>query len=228
MKVVVNVRRTDASPTIRRVKKWGDPLIGDTAQLPPSTGYSNFQVVKTATFGSDGKPFFNDLARYQLVDRVFLEDLQYPSDGYTVKQKMNWLVNDDLNKNGAKYERPYWTAGEPRLYFGPLVFGGQLVQLGESVTRNGVLPSDPPGRPPYPILFHRLIGLRKSEFARARNREITHKSHPHLIQRATEAGRNNVYIEFPRGEIFHPVWSDIDFPCNYGDGKLWVADAFLE
>lgn len=226
MTITVTIRRQSAAtpPTIRRVRKWGDPLIGDTAKLPASTGYSNFQVVKTATFGSDGKPFFNDLARYQLVDREFLESLQYASDGYTVKQKMNWLVNDDMNKNSATYERPYWTKGEPRLYFGPLVFGGQLVQLGESVTRNGVFPNEPTGTPDHPILFHRLVGMRRSQMAMG----LTHGSHPHLIQRATEAGKNNVYIEYPRGEIFHPVWSDIDWPCNYGDGRLWVADAFLE
>ncbi|HKI55299.1 MAG TPA: hypothetical protein VJ987_14330 [Anaerolineales bacterium] len=209
----------DPQPSIdvRKLRKWGDPvmvdLMGADTELINST---NFQVVQTATIGDDGKPFFNCINRFQKnLDYDYLESLQYPSDGYTVQQKMNWLVNYKTHGVSA-----YWMKDSPILYFGPLVFGGQFVQLGETITVNGKYPN----RDDYEdIEFRRLIGLRRSDFGK-----YTYQTHPHLIQRATAAYRMNKYTEYPRGEIFHPVWSDLDYPANYGDGKLWVASALLD
>ena len=211
IKIRVN---TPSFQDVYTLRKWGDPVLIDllgatTDNLNPP---SNFQVIKTATIGADGKPFFNDIKRFQVVDYNYLKSLQY-ADDYTVQQKMNWLVNVD-----GEGVRPYWMKGTSILYFGPLVFGGQKVQLGETMSAVGQYPN----RDRQEIItFRRLIGVRK-------NQNVTYKTHPHLIQHATEAGRDNKYNEFPRGEIFHPVWSDIDHPANYGDGKLWIAVEFLE
>lgn len=224
MKVTIKFGSPDTR-LIRRVRKWGDPIIVEllsatTAGLNPP---SNFQVIKTCTLGDNGRPFFNDIARFQVVDYNYLKSLQYPSDGFTVDQKMNWLVNHEYDESGI-ISRPYWIAkGQCR--FGPLVFGGQLVQIDpQPITVTGRYPGHDRSEL---MIIHRLIGVRHSEFGK-----YTYATHPHYIQHATEAyragGVDDVYNEYPRGEIFHPVWSDIDFPANYGDGKLYIPAAFLE
>jgi hypothetical protein len=205
---------------IYRVRKWGDPVVadlmgGDTNMLPkPDEG--NFQVIQTASIGGDGKPFFNCINRFQKdLPLSYLESIQYPSEGYTVSQKMNWLIN--YPTHGVS---PYWMKDSPTLYFGPLVFGGQLVQLGEQITVNGKYPN----RDKFePITFRRVIGVRKSELGK-----YTYTTRPDKIQRATSAHHPNIYSQHPKGEIFHPVWSDIDWPTNYGDGKMWLAVRLLE
>jgi hypothetical protein len=121
---------------------------------------------------------------------------------------------------GSDKGHPYFERGGG-LGFGPLVFGGQKIQIDPvPVVKWGRYPGRDKDES---IAFHRLIGLRRADFGK-----YTHLTHPHFIQRCTAAGNGNVYSEFPKGEIFHPVWSDIDFPANVGDGKLWIAAAFLE
>lgn len=201
------------------VRKWGDPVLVDL--MGSSTAIvntSNFQVVQTASIGSNNKPFFNCVSRFQFPDYNYLESLQYPSDGYTVEQKMRWLVYYD-----GKARSPYWMDGSPILYFGPLVFGGQKVQLGETIVKLGKYPNRDYEES---IEFRRVIGVRRADFGK-----YSYTKEPWYIQRATAANRTPVedsYTEFPRGEIFHPVWSDIDFPTNYGDGRMWLATRLVE
>jgi hypothetical protein len=95
-----------------------------------------------------------------------------------------------------------------------------LVKLGETLYKIGRYPNKTKEEL---IKFRRVIGLRKVDFGK-----YTYATHPHLIQRATSAHHPNKYTEHPRGEIFHPVWSDIDYPTNYGDGKMWLAVDLLE
>lgn len=214
----ISIRISDASPNqeVYRVRKWGDPVLVDLLGADVNlVGVDNFQVVKTATIGGDGKPYFNDISRTQTVDYAYLESLQI-DDEYTVEKKMNWLINRD-----GIGRRPYWMNGTSNLYFGPLVFGGQLVKLGEEMSAWGQYPNR--SKEEW-IRFRRLIGIRRADFGK-----YTYDNSPHFVQRCTEAiGTDNKYNEFVRGEVFHPVWSDLDFPANYGDGKLWLAVEFLE
>lgn len=217
---------------IYRVRKWGDPVLVDMLGADVNLiNVLNFQVVKTATFNEKGIPNFNDISRFQILDRSAQDHLQavQPDDyaifGFTLKTKMNWLIGD---ASAGKPSRPYWTKNnDGRLYFGPLVFGGQLVQVQTGSTgkpvqywRTGQYPNRQQNES---ILFYRLITLQRSQWG-----QVTHESHPWLIQRATQAGRDNKYDEFPKGAIHHPVWSDVEYPANYGDGRLYIAAAFLE
>lgn len=227
--ITIYIRRAERSSTplnVRMVRKWGDPALVDRLNASAANVGDNFQVVKTATFGSNGEPFFNDISRYQIVDYDFLRDIQiddYSTYGFTLQQKMNWLVNHDLQGSPS---RPYWIH-DGRLEFGPLVFGGQLIQIDPTpIVRVGQFPARDRKEN---ITFYRLLGLRKSQMADVRAGRITHRSHPWLIQRATEAiGRDNKYNDIVRGEVFHPVWSDLDWRANYGDGLLYIAGDFLE
>lgn len=204
---------------IYTVRKWGDPVLVDL--MGSSTAIvntSNFQVVQTASIGDNEKPFFNCVSRFQITDYDYLESLQYPSDGYTVEQKMRWLVYYD-----GKARSPYWMDGTPILYFGPLVFGGQKVMLGETIVKWGKYPNR--GSEEW-IELRRVLGVRRADFGK-----YSYAKEPWFIQRATVAYRTpteDYYFEYPRGEIFHPVWSDLDYPTNYGDHKMWLATRLVE
>lgn len=219
MKIRVNVRTSSAQGAIRRVRKWGDPVLIDLLGADVNlVGTTNFQVVKLATIDGRGQPFFNDIAQFQTVDYDFLYSLQYPSDGFTVQQKMNWLVNHDLA--GGAPSRPYWIV-DGKLQFGTMVFGGQLVEIDPaSETYIGQYPNR---EGQEPIEMYRLLGMRKAEMGL-----VSYATYPHKVQRGTEAGRDNGYNDHPRGEIFHPVWDSRDWKANHGDGQLWIARAFLE
>lgn len=214
MKITVTISDVNPNPSnVYRVRKWGDRVLVDLLGATTALVGDNFQVVKTASLSDNGAPEFNDIARVQIVDEVYLTEIQC-ADEYTVESKMNWLINID-----GKGVRPYWKDGGERLKFGPFVFGGQWVQLGEEITVRG----DYPNKPDQWITMRRVIGLRKADMAK-----VSHTSHPYLIQRCTEVYGKDVYNDAPRGIIYHPVWSDEDFPVNYGDGKMWLPVEFLE
>lgn len=204
-----------------RTRSYIDPLM---MALQGGVTSSNFQVVKLASFGRNNAPFFNDIAKFQTVDYDILRSYQFAEDKPygTISHKMNWLCNHDLSGTPS---RPYWI-NEGKLQFGTILFGQQLVRV----------QTDENGKPveyvrfgAYPaktteewITFFRVVGIRKHEI-----KIITHQNHPWLVQQCTaiEGGRET---DKPRGVVhFHPVWSDIDWPTNYGDGRLYVARDFL-
>jgi hypothetical protein len=224
--ITIKIQRAPAviKNDIFRVRKWGDPIMvalqgADVNQV----GTTNFQVIKTASFGNLNEPYFNCIFRWQRfseggIEMTYLRSLQHDKDGFTINQKMNWLIGDATD---GVPERPYWFNGDGWVYFGPLLFGGQLVKVDPTpIWRVGEFPKTGVREN---IKFYHVIGVRKSEFGK-----YSHKTHPWFIQHATGAGRNNQYDEYPKGEIFHPVWSDIDYPTNFGDGRIYIAEKFLE
>ena len=209
---------------IRTLRKWGDPILIEL--LGASTaivGKSNFQVVKLASVNTNGIADFNDVANTQRVDYQYLRSLQYaqPSSPFgSIDQIMNWLVN-----HGGTATRPYWMKGTPTLYFGTIGFGGQKIEVDANIE---YIPGDYPAvEKRETIPFRKIYGLRKSEMSAG----YTYATHPHKIQRATEARQNppDTYSDTPRGtEILHPVWDWRDWPPYPHGGALYIADAFLE
>jgi len=197
-------------------------LNADTNALPYSP-QSNFQAVQLSTFDSKGYAWWGAVSQFQIVDREFLRSLQHDKDGFSVQQKMNWLGE------GSERGRPYFEVGE-NLAFGTIVFGGQLIRVesenGKPVEywRRGKYPNQ--SREESDILFYKLQGIRRADFSKG----YTYDSRPYLIQRATSAYPGNAYVEFSRGEIFHPVWDTRDFSHNERtrDAGLYIAAAFLE
>ncbi|MDL1909709.1 hypothetical protein FBQ81_03295 [Chloroflexi bacterium CFX6] len=211
---------------VYRTRSYIDPVMMD---LQGGVTTSNFEVVKLASFDRNGIPFFNDIAKFQTPDYAFLRSLQFEEPGYygTIERKMNWLVNHTLS--GAP-TRPYWMverAGKMELQFGTILFGNQLCQV--ETDGNGQ-PVEYVRRGQYParanqemITFYRVIGMRRWQMG-----QVTHQTHPWLIQQCT-AIEGGASTDRPRGVVhYHPVWSDIDWPSNYGDGRNYVAKEFLQ
>lgn len=210
-------------PGVFRTRSYIDPVM---MELQGGVTSSNFQVVKLASFDRNGVPFFNSIAKWQLPDYQFLKGLQFdePGEFGTVERKMNWLVNHDLDEGGTP-SRPYWMKNG-QFRFGTILFGEQLCRVqtdedGKPVEyiRRGQFPAK--GYDEW-ITFYRVVGLRRHEMG-----SVTHESHPWLVQQCTaiEGGKGT---DKPRGVVhYHPVWSDIDWTTNYGDGRLYVAKEFL-
>lgn len=206
-----------------RTRSYIDPVM---MALQGGVSSSNFQVVKLASFDKNGIPFFNDIAKFQVVEYGNLWTLQYdePGEFGSVEKKMNWLCNHEMTETSTP-SRPYWIVKD-QTRFGTILFGEQLCRVqtdedGDPVEyiRRGQFPAK--GYDEW-ITFYRVVGLRRHEMG-----SVTHESHPWLVQQGTaiEGGKGT---DRPRGVVhYHPVWSDIDYPTNYGDGRLYVARDFL-
>lgn len=203
-----------------RTRSYIDPLM---MELQGGVKTSNFEVVKLASFDRNGVAFFNDIAKYQIADYGFLKGLQFEEGGEygSIDRKMRWLVNHE-----GSGERPYWMKGTTTLYFGTILFGRQLVQV---ETDGEGKPVEYVRRGKYPardveemIAFYRVIGMRRWQMG-----DVSHTKTPWLVQQCTaiEGGKAT---DTPRGAVhYHPIWSDVDWPTNYGDGRNYVAKDFL-
>lgn len=202
---------------IKRVRKWGDPVLIDLLAADVNLiGTTNFQAVQLSTVDR-GRAWFGAVSQFQpSIDREYLRSIQKADASFTVQQKMNWMGE------GSTKGRPYFEKSSG-LAFGTIVFGGQLIEIDPQEYR---FKCQYPNRDKddYNQLFYRINGFRKADIGKG----YTYATHPHLIQRATAAYDNNHYEEFPRGEIFHPVWDCRDWPANERDGILYIAAAFLE
>jgi hypothetical protein len=211
------------------VRKWGDPAMKSLMGYDTDVVGGNFQVV--ALFTPNGE--FGAVSQFQILETTamtLLQSLQQAGDGFTFAEKMNWLCNDGEG-------RPYWTVGGKwsdglwsRFLFGTLVFGGQKI----AVEMAGGLPVEYTFFSKYKtetakhnIVFYKLLGLRLVDIPFVNSGAISHATHPHLIQKAAAANTGNVYDDTPRGTIYHPVWSPLDWTSNNGDA-LYIAKAFLE
>lgn len=186
---------------------------------------SNFEVVKLASFLENGDAFFNDIAKFQVVDYSHLRSLQYdePGDYGSVEKKMNWLCNH-YPMSGAP-SRPYWQKVQGQTRFGTILFGRQQVKV-ETI---GGTPVVYTRYAKYPardtkeyIDFYHVEGTPRSQMG-----SISHASHPWYIQQCTaiEGGKPT---DTPRGAVhYHNVWNDEDYPPTEGTGN-YIAVAFLQ
>lgn len=232
------LRLSVAEPTATQVpagvfttRKYGDPemvrLMGlDTKAM----GTSNFQNI--ALFSTVAG--FGSVSQFQRLDKAALDYLIsiQPVNKATLNEKMAFLCGE---RTGAP-DRPYWTRGGDwkalrggglsiLFEFGTIVFGGQKVKV---ETLNGV-PVEYKCWAKYQetiksewITFYKLEGLRRADWGK-----VSYATHPWFVQTATWAGYpdNSYHTTWNEGTIYHPVWSPLDYPCNYG--ALYIAKAFL-
>lgn len=212
------------------VRRWGDPVMVELMGYDTNQVGGNFQVVALATHDA-----MEAVQQFQVLDHTamtLLQSLQIAEGFYTFAQKMNWLCS-------AGEGRPYWTEGGEwatndwtRFLFGTLVFGGQkiAVELNNGVPVEYVFDSKyKTDTSRHLIPFYKLQGLRRDDIPLVNSGVISNKTHPHLIQKATAANAGqggNAYTDTPRGTIYHPVWSPMDWTNNNGD-DLYIAKAFV-
>jgi len=227
------------------VRKWGDPILYELDGMTTEGAVGSFQEVPL--FHTDpNKPtmgYFNALSSFQTLgvsEKNFLYKIQ-PDDfdkyGFTVEQKINLMIQNPpiigapkqayWIKEGGDWDSPQFTG----MNFGTLVFGGQAVQ----VEMEGGKPKEYKFFGKYRnrelsewISFYKLLGMRRSEMARP----VAELLAEGKIQRYTTAnrgaGQENIYNDHPRGVMYHPVWSPLDWRVNNGNDALYLAAEFCE
>lgn len=191
-----------------RALNWGDEPLVKQAGLSALFKHDNGKMV-----GSNFNPlpiFSNSGTWSAIVNSLIIprEDvdrlikLQVPEGEFSTANKMNWLVYDGFNV------RPYWCKGggdwktAPKIWWGTILFGGQLVLTDGDATFFTKLPEEDA---PRDVPMKRLVCFRRSDWGK------THATHPWLIQKATQVDHKNRYSDMPRGFIYSPLWSPLDW-----------------
>jgi hypothetical protein len=242
------IRRQSAapSPTIRRVRKWGDPVLvqqaGLSVKLLEDLGFvpSNFQPVPLLPVREDANGNYIDNSGtwsaiansiiYQREDVDRIAAMQDTSGGYTIKQKMQWWCwpgkgvrpawcNSDKDAEG-NYIYDY--SNSPVVYWGTIAIGGRPLQIDKQQSITIKLPEEPSARS---VLMGRVVCFRKSQFG-----QVTPQTHSHLIQAQAGAGKNDVYISEPKGNIYAllPDPRDWDFAGAYRPTAFYIPMDWLE
>lgn len=206
-------------------RSWGDDILIREAGLSALFEYkpgklrgSNFNPLPLWT----GTGIWSAIDNYLVIPRADVDKLiaLQVADEVKVEQKMNWLVYDQ------KYVRPYWTDGKgpwntaPDICWGTIAFGGQLVLTDGDATFKTKMPEENVERE---VPMKRLVCFRRWDWG------VTHDTHPWLIQRATQVDHKDQFSDTPKGIIYSPLWSplDWDFPGNYKPKAFYLPVDWL-
>ena len=192
----------DPDYKIYRARNWGDPILVEQGEL---------SAILARTSNFNPLPLWSDSGTWSAVvnaliiprdDIERLVDLQV-QDTMKLKNKMNWLVHDGYAK------RPYWCDGlgewstAPQIWWGTILFGGQLVLTDGDETFFTKLPGEKEKRW---VPMKRIVCFRKRDWG------VTHDTHPWLIQLATEVDHRDRFNSTPKGgTIYSPLWSPLDW-----------------
>ena len=243
--------------SLYRVKRWDEyPMAQDgySAYLRGNVG--QFQVVSPYIFNAENvwcgtlssntnfstmrRADVFKLANHQLLDSGYawglseskiISLLNVPlKDGYTLKQKMGYLIwgtnlwgaqmksrgdwwdwlkkpdgSYDLDENGNKKEVTVDMIA--------IVHGGQKVLMSEET------------KVYQGILMRKMLTFHRADFGKHYN------THPYLMQRVTVASTpNNVYGEYPKGHVYCPVAlssPDFDFTGKFLPDSHWLPEKYI-
>ena len=208
-----------------RVRRWGDPEMIKYGFDVNQIGTSNFQAVglynKETGFGA----VTNFL--YILRDDIdHLRDMQFDQvlDGKNASKdgKMNWLCGYRGKLYMYDNRDDGWQTA-PRIRWGTLALGGNLVQV------DGLEEMKVQLRGGHPVALHtmaRLVGLRKKDWGRP----LTDLLAEGLVHRCYCAYRNNQFGDSPKGIIYSPFFSplDWDFTGTKQPDAFYIPMEFLE
>jgi len=190
-----------ANTKLYRTRNWGDPILVKQAGLSAKVAKtSNFNPLPLWSNSGDWSAVVNSL----IIPREDIDRLMklQVDDGLPIKNKMNWLIWPDHDV------RPYWCGDgsgwekAPKIYWGTISFGNQLVLTDRDDTFTTKLPQENEARP---VPMKRLVCFTKWDW------DKTHETHPWLIQQATEVDGNDKFGDKPKGIIYSPLWSPLDW-----------------
>ncbi len=187
-----------AAGDLYKVKIWGDPIMVKQGFEVVEAGSTNFQAVKL--FIEDGScGGVTSFLRIQRDDINKLKSLQV-ADNYNAKQKMEWLCSHRGSIYMYENEDDSWETA-PSMRWGTISLGGNLVMVDAIVD----MVAKPPDGIRRELKMARLVSFRKTDWGK------TWKTHPHLVHRAYCAYKNNQFGDSPKGIIYTPLFSPLDW-----------------
>lgn len=142
-------------------------------------------------------------------------------DGWTLKQKMGWLVAS-LEQSGGNKVSPMWSdtgnwLNEPVKAVGG-IFGGQKIEVTEKKSFDTVYNGIPETIPMY-----RIVNFQNSDWGK------TFTTHPYKVQHITVATHPDRYGDYVRGYVSFPVlYPASDFAGNFVPTEYWIPERWLE
>jgi len=223
---------------LRKVRKWGDPVMTKLSLNVGSAGTTNFQAV-----GLFNGTEFGAVSSYVHIERQDIENLwemQFDEvvNGKLVTRdmKMNYLAGAARGKIFMLEPGDSWQKSQ-RIRWGTIACGGNLVQVAGYLGDRGSLskknreiklPGWEKARPQKEVKMWRLAGFHKSDWKRPLDELLAEG----LVHRAFTAKKNNVLGDTPNGIVYYPFFSPQDWDFAGTDKEqpsyFYLPDEYCE
>lgn len=222
-------RGAPSQPTfeLRRVRKWGDPVMVQYGFDVNQVGTSNFQAVrcynKETGFGAVA-----NFLRIPHEEVMKLRDLQFPEQTdrgyYTQDSKMEWLCSYRGSLYMYDEESHDWRTA-PSIRWGTLTLGGNVVQVEGYETIRTVYGTNDNKRL-QDVQMARLKCFTPEDWARPLSDLLAEG----LVHYCYCAYKNNGFGHTPKGVIYSPVFDPTryDFGGNPQPDALYTPVDWLE
>jgi len=215
------------SRIMRRVRKWGDPVMITYGFDVNQVGTSNFQAVRSFNKETGFGAVANFL-RIPHEEVMLLRNLQFPEQTdrgfYDEDSKMEWLCSYRGSLYMYDTEEDEWPTA-PQIRWGTLTLGGNLVQVEHyEVIRTVFGPND--DKRLQDVMMARLVGFTPADWARPLADLIAEG----LVHYCYCAYKNNGFGHTPKGVIYSPFYSPkwYDFSGNAQPDALYIPVVWLE
>jgi hypothetical protein len=181
-----------------KVRVWGDPIMVKQGFDVDFAGTTNFQAVPLYIENGQG----GGVSNFLNIPREDIEKLKalQVSDHFPVEHKMEWLCGFRGKIYMFDNQSDNWHTA-PSIRWGTIALGGNLV-LVDKVVKMTVKPPDKIKRE---MDMARLVSFRKTDWGK------TWQTHPYLVHRAYCAYKRNKFGDAPKGIVYTPFWSPLDW-----------------
>lgn len=214
---------SEASPpptkTLRRVRRWGDPVMVQYGFDVNQVGTSNFQAVrcynKETGFGAvTNFLYIPHTEVMQLRDMQFAETTE--RGYYDEDSKMEWLCSYRGSMYMYDNEADEWNTA-PHIRWGTLTLGGNIVQVEGYETIRTIFGTND-NKYLQDVEMARLVGFTPADWARPLSDLIAEG----LVHYCYCAYKDNGFGHTPKGVIYSPLYS----PQHYDFSGTKQPDAF--
>jgi len=226
IQAAVTFPESDPGPgrDLRRVRKWGDPVMVKWGFDYDNISTSNFQAVKTWN-PETGLGAVSNYLYIPHAEVLQIRNMQFPEQTdrsfFDRDSKMNWLCGYRGKMYMYDNDSDHWRTAA-KIRWGTVSLGGNLVSV--EGYESHVLSID--GEPRRSYTMARLKGFTPADWARPLD-ELLESG---LVHRCYCVYRNNGFGDTPKGVIYSPFFSPLyyDFAGVKQPRFLYLPEMWLE